>query len=95
MLLVPGLAVIVPPPHAPERLLGVEICNPGGSGSLKPMPVREVAFGFVSVKVSVVEPLSGMAGDPKVSWRVGGAVGCAADAAPTNVKVASSNGQAR
>ncbi len=40
---VPCVAVIVPRPQLPVRLLGVEIIRPTGNVSLKPMPDRPCA----------------------------------------------------
>jgi hypothetical protein len=63
---VPAVAVIVPAPHVPVRPFGVEITRPAGSVSLKATPVSAVVvFGFVMVKLSEVEPFSGMLAAPK------------------------------
>ena len=57
----PAVAVIVPAPQVPVRPFGVEITRPAGSVSLKPTPVRAVVvLLFWMVKVSEVEPFSGM-----------------------------------
>ena len=71
---VPAVAVIVPAPQTPVRPLGVEIIKPAGSVSLKPTPVSAtVVLGLVMVKLSEVEPFSGMLTAPKVFAMVGGA----------------------
>jgi hypothetical protein len=71
---VPAVAVIVPAPQVPVMLFGVEITRPAGSVSLKPTPVSAVAvFGLVMVKLSEVDPFSGMLGAPKAFEIVGGA----------------------
>jgi hypothetical protein len=64
---VPAVAVIVPAPHVPVSPFGVEITRPAGSVSLKVTPVSAVVvFGFVMVKLSEMEPFSGMLAAPKV-----------------------------
>ena len=71
---VPAVAVIVPAPHVPVRPFGVETTRPAGSVSLKPTPVSAtVVFGLVMVKLSEVEPFSGMLAAPKAFAMVGGA----------------------
>ena len=71
---VPAVAVIVPAPQVPVRPFGVEITRPAGSVSLKPTPVSAtVVFGLVMVKLSEVEPFSGMLAAPKAFAIVGGA----------------------
>src|SRR5438093_672092 len=70
----PAVAVMVPPPHEPVRPFGVATTRPAGSVSVKATPVRGVpAFGFVSVKVSVVVPFSGTVAPPK-TLEIAGAV---------------------
>src|SRR5258708_3592770 len=55
MLVLPGLVVIVPPPHDPESTSGVETTRPEGRVSLKATPVSEVApLGFEIVNVNAV-----------------------------------------
>src|SRR5438445_555323 len=54
MLVEPGTAVIVPPSQEPTTPAGVLTTRPAGSGSLKLMPARSNAFGFMIVKVTVV-----------------------------------------
>src|SRR6476619_5749301 len=71
---VPAVAVIVPEPQTPVRPLGVEMIKPAGSVSLKPTPVSAtVVLGLVMVKLSEVEPFSGMLTAPKAFAMVGGA----------------------
>jgi D-ribose pyranose/furanose isomerase RbsD len=70
----PAVAVIVPAPHVPVRPFGVETTRPAGSVSVKATPVRAtVVFGLVTVKLSEVEPFSGMLAAPKTFAMVGGA----------------------
>jgi hypothetical protein len=58
---VPEVAVIVPPPQLPVRLLGVDITNPAGTLSVTEIPVTvAVVLGFVTVKVSVAMPPCGI-----------------------------------
>jgi hypothetical protein len=68
----PGVAVIVPPPQVPASPLGVEITSPAGSESVKAMPLSEiVVFGLLMLKVSEVEPFSGMLTAPNALVMVG------------------------
>jgi hypothetical protein len=67
------VAVIVPPPQAPVSPFGVEMTRPAGSVSLKPTPVSVVVFGFVMVKLSEVDPFSGILAAPNALLIVGGA----------------------
>jgi hypothetical protein len=68
------VAVIVPPPQEPVRPFGVEITRPAGSVSLKLTPVNAaVVLGFVTVKLKLVEPFSGMLAAPNALVRVGDA----------------------
>jgi hypothetical protein len=69
----PAVAVIVPPPQLPVKPFGVEINKPAGKVSLKATPVSEVtlAIGLVMVKLSVVEPLSGIVAAPNALVIVG------------------------
>src|SRR6478736_6298987 len=69
---VPAVAVIVPAPQVPVRPFGVETTRPAGSVSLKPTPVRAVVLALVMVKLSEVEPFSGMLAAPKAFAIVGG-----------------------
>ena len=65
MTLVAWVAVMVPPPQVPVRPLGVEITRPAGSVSLKPIPFSVVVvLLFWMVKVSEVEPFSGIEAAP-------------------------------
>jgi hypothetical protein len=73
IVFVPCVAVTVPAPHVPVSPFGVETTSPAGSVSLKATPVNGVAFGFVMVKLSEVEPFSGMLAAPKAFAIVGGA----------------------
>jgi hypothetical protein len=62
---VPWVAVIVPPPHVPVCPLGVETTRPAGRVSLNPTPVSVVVvLLFWMVKLSEVEPFSGMLAAP-------------------------------
>jgi hypothetical protein len=73
MTFVPAVAVIVPAPQVPVRPFGVEITRPAGSVSLNATPVSAVVvLGFVMVKLSEVEPFSGMLAAPNAFWIVGG-----------------------
>ena len=66
---------MVPAPQEPVSPLGVGIFKPAGSVSPNWIPVNAtVAFGLVTVKVSVVVPFSGMLAAPKAFVKVGGAV---------------------
>ena len=66
-------AVIVPPPHTPAAPLGVLTVKPLGSGSVNATPVSEVpVFGLATVKLSEVDPLSGIVAAPKTLTMVGG-----------------------
>jgi len=70
----PAVAVIVPAPQVPVRPFGVEITRPAGSVSLKATPLNAtVVLGFVIVKLSEVEPFSGMLAAPNAFAIVGGA----------------------
>ena len=55
MLPLPGVAVMVPPPHEPLEPLGVATTRPAGRVSLKPTPLRELEpLGLLTVKESEV-----------------------------------------
>lgn len=72
--LVACVAVIVPPPQEPLKPLGVEMIRPAGKVSLKPTPVSPtVVFTLLMVKLSEVEPLSGMLDAANELLIVGGA----------------------
>jgi hypothetical protein len=74
MTFVPVVAVIVPPPQVPVKPLGVETTSPAGKVSLKPTPVSEIVlFGLLMVKLSEVDPFSGIDAAPKTLVIVGGA----------------------
>src|SRR6266852_3184496 len=70
----PAVAVIVPPPQLPVRPFGVATTRPAGSVSVNAIPVSEIVLitGLVMVKVSEVEPFSGMVTAPKALVIVGG-----------------------
>ena len=65
ILLLPGVAVAVPPQLLLSPL-GLETTRPGGSVSVKPRPVSEtvLALGLLIAKVRVVLPPSGMEAAP-------------------------------
>ena len=66
-------AVIVPPPHVPDRPLGVATTNPTGSESVNATPVKAVPeLGFVIAKVKEVVPLGAMVPTPNVLVMEGG-----------------------
>ena len=70
----PATALIMPPPQLPVSPLGVETTKPEGRVSVKLMPDSAVvAFGLLMVKVSVVEPLSGIVPAPNAMPMTGGA----------------------
>lgn len=72
--LLPATAVIVPPPQVPVKPLGVETTMPAGKLSVNAMPLTVmVVLGFVTVKVKVVVPLSGIVAAPKALAKVGAA----------------------
>jgi hypothetical protein len=74
IMLVPWVAVMVPPPQEPVSPFGVEITRPAGSVSLKPMPVSVVvAFGLLIVKLSEVDPFNGIEPAPNALLNTGGA----------------------
>ena len=70
--LVPAVAVMVPPPQEPVKPFGVETTRPAGSVSVNPTPVRAIAFGLAIVKLSEVEPFSGMLAAPNALLISGG-----------------------
>jgi hypothetical protein len=73
MVLVPAVAVIVPPPQVPVWPLGVEMTRPAGSVSLNPTPVSVVVvLALWIVKLREVEPFSGMLAAPNVLLITGG-----------------------
>src|ERR1051326_1961883 len=75
IVFVPCVAVIVPAPHVPVSPFGVETTRPAGSVSLKATPVNAtVVFGLLMVKLSEVEPFSGMLAAPNAFAIVGGVV---------------------
>ena len=59
-------AVIVPPPHVPDKPLGVATTKPAGSESVNATPVKDVlALGFVIAKVREVVPFRSNSSDAK------------------------------
>ncbi len=74
-LVAPPAAVIVPEVQLLVSPVGVVKARPGGSGSVKPIPVKEpgLAGGFPIANVSDVELLSRIEGAPKLLVNVGGA----------------------
>lgn len=69
----PAAAVIVPPPQLPARPLGDATPRPDGKGSVKPMPLKEIAvLGFDRLKVSDVVPFNETLAAPKTFAIVGG-----------------------
>src|SRR5882724_622054 len=69
----PATAVAVPP-HVLVRPFGVATTKPAGRLSVNATPVSATpAFGFVMVKVSEVEPFSGIVAAPNALLIVGGA----------------------
>jgi hypothetical protein len=73
--LVAWVALIVPPPQAPDRPFGVEMIRPAGRVSLKPTPVSPIVLpaGLAIVKLTVADPFSGMLAALRASLMVGGA----------------------
>ena len=61
----PALATILPPAQLPVSPFGVETTRPGGSVSVKPTPFRLTSLGLSMVKLSEVDPFSGMLAAPK------------------------------
>jgi len=73
MLPDPAVAMIVPPPQLPVSPLGVETTSPAGKASVKPTPVSAVdAFELLTVKLSEVDPLTGMVAAPNDFAMAGG-----------------------
>ena len=67
------LVPLSPPQDDPFKPLGVDRTNPLGSVSEKPTPVSVVPLlGFVTVKVRLVLPFTGIVAAPKALVRVGG-----------------------
>src|SRR5581483_4444062 len=74
IVLVPAVAMMIPPPQLPVETAGVDTTSPAGNASLNATPPRgTVLFGFVKVNVSVVEPFNGTVDAPKILLIVGGA----------------------
>src|SRR5882724_10856633 len=74
IVLEPAVAVIVPPPHEPVSPFGVATTKPEGRLSVDATPVNGMVLitGFVMVKVSEVEPFSGIVAAPNALVAVGG-----------------------
>src|ERR1035437_898519 len=73
MLPDPAVAVIVPLPQLPVRPFGVETTRPAGNVSVKATPVNAgEALGLLIVKLSEVDPFSGILAAPKDFTIVGG-----------------------
>jgi hypothetical protein len=71
---VPAVAVIVPLPQLPVKPEGVAIARPAGKLSVKPTPDSDcVVFALLMVKLSDVDPFTGMVEAPKALAMVGGA----------------------
>jgi len=71
----PAAAVMVPPPHDPDKPFGVATAKPEGRVSVKPTPDSDaLRFGLFSVKLSQVEPPTGMVCAPNDFEIEGGAV---------------------
>ena len=69
----PATAVMVPLPQDPVSPLGVATTKPAGRLSVKATPLSAtLVFGFAMVKLSEVEPFSGMLAAPKDLVIVGG-----------------------
>ena len=69
----PGTAVIVPASQLPVTTLGLETTKPPVKVSVKLMPVKvPMAFGFVTVKLKLVVPPTGMVAAPKLFVMLGG-----------------------
>ena len=70
----PAVAVMTPAPHEPVSPFGVETTRPAGSESVTPTPVSAVAaLGLLIVKLSDVDPFSGILPAPNAFAIVGGA----------------------
>jgi len=68
----PAVAVIVPPPQEPVRPLGEATTRPAGNVSVNATAFNARLLGLLMLKVSVVEPFSGMVAAPKAFEKVGG-----------------------
>jgi hypothetical protein len=75
IVLVPCVAVMVPPPQEPVNPLGFEIARPEGRVSLNPTPVTPALLVFLTVNDKLVlPPVSGIEAAPNVLLTVGGAI---------------------
>lgn len=73
ILLLPAVAVIVPPPQDPFSAFGVATFRPVGRVSVKEIPVNvTMAFGFVIEKLTLTGWPTGTATAPNVLLRTGG-----------------------
>jgi len=85
----PAVAVMVSPLPWQDVIspFGVDTVNPAGRVSVKPTPVSVLpgALGFVTVKFSVVVPLSGIDAAPNVFVIVGGDSARAGHAPPMTI----------
>jgi hypothetical protein len=69
----PSVAVMVPPPHVPDRPFGVATISPAGSGSLKAMFDSDaLEFGFCTVNEREVVPPTKIVIAPKTLEMEGG-----------------------
>src|SRR2546427_719413 len=74
MVPLPAVAVIVPLPQEPVTLGVAATTTPAGKLSVKPTPLSVlVVFGLVTVKLSDVDPFTGMLAAPNALLSVGGA----------------------
>src|SRR5205814_692747 len=62
----PAVAPIAPPPQLPTTLAGVDTSSPAGRGSVNAIPLALPAFELLMVKLSAIEPFSGIVGAPKL-----------------------------
>ena len=70
--LAPPFAAVTGPPQELLRPFGVEMRMPAGRESVKPRPVRLLAFGFVILKLSEDVPFTGTTAGVKLLVRLGG-----------------------
>ena len=96
MLLVPAVAVMVPPPHEPLRPFGVDTTSPDGSESVKPTPLAPA--GPVTppiVKDSEVLPPTGMVASANDLEKMGGVCAKAGLISPPSERVARASAATR
>src|SRR5450755_214494 len=65
-------AATTAPLQSPTSPFGAETARPGGNGSVKLMPLKVTSLGLEMVKLSEVDPLSGMVAAPKALTIDGG-----------------------